>query len=130
MLLTAKQIQELEQLIARRGATLADEMREDLQRAREESYGALAGPAPDIGDASVADLLADLDQAEVARDVREIREIEAARSRLADGSYGICAECGTDIGFERLRAYPTALRCFDCQRVHERIHARPGESRL
>jgi RNA polymerase-binding protein DksA len=127
MLLTAKQILELEQLIARRGATLANEMREDLQRAREESYGALAGPAPDLGDASVADLLADLDQAEVARDVREIREIDAARARLADGSYGICADCGAEIEFERLRAHPIALRCFDCQRVHEKTHVRSGE---
>jgi RNA polymerase-binding transcription factor DksA len=38
-------------------------------------------------------------------------------------SYGRCADCGLEIPFERLKAEPAALRCIDCQRVHEHTHA-------
>jgi RNA polymerase-binding transcription factor DksA len=29
-------------------------------------------------------------------------------------------ECGQDIGYARLRAYPTALRCILCQTRHQK----------
>ena len=40
--------------------------------------------------------------------------IEAARARLADGSYGRCGRCGQPIGAERLAARPTATQCVRC----------------
>ena len=46
-------------------------------------------------------LIADLDQAELGRDVDELRGPEAARERIAKGDYGVCVDCGRDIGFER-----------------------------
>ncbi len=49
-------------------------------------------------------------------DRREIEEIDRALRRMADGSYGNCAECGEPIEIERLRAVPTALRCIECVR--------------
>jgi RNA polymerase-binding transcription factor DksA len=66
----------------------------------------------------------DLEQAELSRDQDELRDIEAARRRLADGSYGICTDCGVDIGFERLHAEPEAARCIECQRRHEKTYRR------
>ena len=63
-------------------------------------------------------------QADLTRDVDELRDIEAARRRLDDGSYGICTDCGVDIGFERLHAEPEAARCIDCQRRHEKTYRR------
>jgi len=36
---------------------------------------------------------------------------------------------GTD-SVARLFAYPMALRCFDCQRVHEKTFAHPPELKL
>ena len=48
--------------------------------------------------------------------------IEAARARMADGSYGVCMQCGGDIPFERLQAQPTALRCIACQSEYEKTH--------
>jgi DnaK suppressor protein len=44
----------------------------------------------------------------------EIRQIKTALSRIANDTYGICAECGGPIGTERLKALPTALRCIKC----------------
>ena len=45
---------------------------------------------------------------------QEIRAIDAALGRIADGSYGICVNCGDPIGEERLDAVPQAPRCRDC----------------
>ena len=44
----------------------------------------------------------------------EIRMIQAALKRLADGEYGVCVNCGDDIPDERLDAVPHAPRCANC----------------
>jgi DnaK suppressor protein len=120
MALTDKQAQELRGMIeARRGALVA-ELREDAARTREQPYSEHAGPAPDSGDESVATLIADLEQADMTRDLDEFRALEAARDRLAQGAYGVCIDCGNDIGFERLKASPSAVRCIHCQERHEK----------
>ena len=45
---------------------------------------------------------------------QEIRAIDAALGRIADGSYGTCVNCGDPIGEERLDAVPQAPRCRSC----------------
>jgi RNA polymerase-binding transcription factor DksA len=45
---------------------------------------------------------------------QEIRMIEAALQRIADGEYGYCAKCGTAISAERLDALPFTPFCRDC----------------
>ena len=130
MQLTADQSQEFRSLLRKRREQLVTELLEDVARSREESYADVAGSVTDTGDEALADLVADLENAEVGRDMREIREIDAALARLDDGSYGECLDCGGDIGVERLRAYPTALRCIKCQEVYEKTHVHPGEPRL
>jgi RNA polymerase-binding protein DksA len=124
------QIEALKRALAGRHAELLEETREDVGRARDETYAELAGPVTDAGDRASADVLADLGNAEVSRDVREVEALEAALARINDGTYGSCATCGSEIGFDRLRAYPTATRCTPCQIRHERTHAHPGEPRL
>ncbi|HEU0259007.1 MAG TPA: TraR/DksA C4-type zinc finger protein [Burkholderiales bacterium] len=130
MALTEKQIQELQGAIEQRRTSLVAELRDDVERVRRDRFEDLAGAAPDPGDESVATLIADLGHADMERDLSELRALEAARARLADGSYGVCAECGGDIGVERLRANPAAVRCVHCQRVHEKTFAGPSTSSL
>ncbi len=130
MAFTPEQLVELQRTIAARHAALLSEVHSDVARARDESYGEVAGPVTDAADQAVAYLLSDVDQAEVTRDLLEVRELEAARTRLADGSFGYCTDCGTEIAFERLRVNPGAMRCVDCQRVHEKTYAHPAEPRL
>src|SRR5262245_17351332 len=47
-------------------------------------------------------------------DIREIRHIQAALKRIADGTYGTCARCGETIDPRRLKALPTASTCISC----------------
>src|SRR4051794_16363827 len=109
MALTEEQSQELRSAIEQRRRELMVELNKDVNRAREQQYGELAGPAPDTGDESVADLISNLDHAEVERDLGELRQLDAARGRIAEGSYGECVQCGSDIDYRRLRATPSAL---------------------
>ncbi|MCM3655931.1 TraR/DksA family transcriptional regulator [Agromyces mediolanus] len=47
----------------------------------------------------------------------ELAEVDRALARLADGSYGVCANCGKPISVARLEARPTATLCIDCARL-------------
>lgn len=61
----------------------------------------------------------DLEFALDAHDTAELREVEAALSRIAAGTYGQCIDCGEPIAPARLHAAPQTLRCIDCQRLAE-----------
>ena len=130
MALNRNQLEEFERLIGQRRQQLVTELLDDVARARDESYADVAGGVTDLGDQALADLIADLDNAEITRDMRTVRELDAALARIADGSYGSGADCEGEIGLERLRAYPTAMRCIKCQEVYEKTHAHAGEPRL
>ena len=62
--------------------------------------------------------------AEIEVDRQRLSEIEQAQQRMAEGRYGICADCGEDIPRERLLAQPMAIRCAACQAAAERSHRR------
>lgn len=99
---------------------LREEIRSGLIRSRVESPEAVAGLPHDVGDEAFADLSADLVISEVGRDAAELRDVEAALGRIAEGAYGICADCERPIGLARLGAYPTAKRCLACQSALDR----------
>jgi RNA polymerase-binding transcription factor DksA len=120
----------LGRLINERHGKLMAEVREEVGRSRDETFGAVAGPVTDAGDEAVADLLSDLDAAEISRDLQEVRELEAAQARLADGTYGACVDCGREIELDRLLVLPAAARCLACQQLHERTYAHPAEPKL
>jgi RNA polymerase-binding transcription factor DksA len=131
MALSTAQLTELTGLLDRRYTFLLEEVREELRKSGEQRYVELLdGSPPDSGDESVANLLSDLDLANIERDIGELRDIEAGRARMHEGRYGICIDCGDDIEVARLRAYPTAKRCLACQRGHERFRAQAAPSSL
>jgi RNA polymerase-binding transcription factor len=51
---------------------------------------------------------------------RDLIAVDEALGRIADGTYGICADCGNEIALERLEARPQAVRCISCQRTLDR----------
>jgi DnaK suppressor protein len=55
------------------------------------------------------------------RDRQLIGEINEALARVKDGDYGICQECGEEIGLARLRAQPTATLCVHCKSMLEEM---------
>lgn len=123
--LSRQQLQEFRQRLNDRFYTLRAEIRDTLLRTDNQHYADVAGQVTDMEDAALADLVVDLDLADIDRDVEEIRDIDAALMRIAAGRYGVCIDCDEAIAVERLHAYPTAKRCYDCQQRYERTHM-PG----
>lgn len=83
-----------------------------------------AGPeVTDLKDGAADEAEAEVDDAELALHLAELRQIERARERLAAGDYGQCSDCGEAIAPARLLAQPTATRCTACQSAAEQ-HAR------
>ena len=62
-----------------------------------------------------ADAERDLAFALEERESPELVAIDEALQRVADGSYGLCMDCGESIAAARLHANPVAMRCLGCQ---------------
>jgi DnaK suppressor protein len=52
------------------------------------------------------------------------RALQEAMARIANGTYGLCAQCGDPIGERRLDALPEALHCLPCQEQRDRDASR------
>ena len=55
-----------------------------------------------------------------AQEIKRLRLIDAALSRIENNRYGLCAKCNKKIPSERLEAIPYALMCIDCKTSDER----------
>ncbi len=118
--LTDKQLQKLKKQMVERQRLLVGEVNDQRSQAADDDA---IGGVGDAGDESVARMATDLHLQEAGRDLEELRDIEAALQRIADGSYGDCEQCGTEIGYPRLEVQPTATRCIQCQAQFEKTHA-------
>lgn len=125
--LTTPQIDELTTLLKQHYQAVLREIRDELEQSGSTHPIDLLNHEPgDSGDESQAHELAEINVATLEYQVREIRDIEAAFTRMRDGSYGVCIDCDEPITPERLRAYPTAKRCIACQQRHEQRRAQEG----
>ena len=120
----------LKSLLRGRLRDLLAEVRQDLLTSDDDRAALLADRVRDVGDESLADLIIDLDLADIDRDLEELREVEAALARMSIGSYGTCTDCGEQIQFERLQASPDAKRCQSCQQSYERSYVQKGRPSL
>jgi RNA polymerase-binding protein DksA len=129
--LTHTQVSKLESKLEKMHESLLEQVRDALEKSENQQYVELIDRAPaDSGDQAIGDALADLNLAIIDRHVQEIRDIETATMRIKGGGFGICTDCGGDIDFERLRVYPTAKRCYVCQRQHEKTFAHEANPKL
>ncbi len=54
-------------------------------------------------------------------ETHELAAVERALARMKSGGYGVCADCSSEIPFDRLKAEPWALRCVPCETRHEGV---------
>src|SRR5512132_1364563 len=71
------------------------------------------------------------------RDRAKDEAIDEASSRVEDGSYGLCEDCGAEVAEGRLQALPFTRLCVTCQsdrerepRMNKRYEADPTFRRL
>ncbi|MFF9810479.1 TraR/DksA family transcriptional regulator [Streptomyces coeruleorubidus] len=102
-------------------------LRENLHEQRlfrQEQLRQLAGPATSRADdrlqrQTAAQMEVRIKLAASARMV--LADVEAALSRMNEGSYGICHLCRRPVARQRLMIVPQARYCARCQQVKEAI---------
>ena len=122
-MLSKEHREQLRGALATRHRELREKIRQDLLETEEQHFIDLAGQVRDLEEASVADLLVDIDLSLIDKHISEIRDIDNALLRLQTGNYGVCIDCGESVAPARLFAFPTAKRCRSCQEDYERSHA-------
>lgn len=85
----------------------------DLQRGWQDE------PTGDLIDTVARAFACDAEHRIAENRRHRIQQIEHALQRLADGTYGRCEQCGTDIPAARLRAFPAATLCVTCKSEQE-----------
>lgn len=128
--LSQQQIDHLSGIMGKRWDREFSEIRSliaDMDGERQRT--ALGEREADSSDEALLDTLSAVDEALVRQNLQDVRDIAAARQRIMAGTYGVCTDCSDAIGYDRQLAYPTAKRCVNCQREHERKQAaREGRS--
>jgi DnaK suppressor protein len=60
------------------------------------------------------------------RERRLIAKIDQALAKIETNEFGLCENCGEEIGIKRLEARPVAELCIDCKSEQERLERRMG----
>lgn len=95
---------------------------DDVKEAHPE--GARDLPVSEIetspADKATVRLLNDLALEAAGHHAAQMQVLRHALAKFEDGSYGLCEECGNDIGYSRLQARPEARLCIACQTRFEK----------
>jgi RNA polymerase-binding protein DksA len=118
--LSSAQRSQLEAQLRARQRELRADVAAKLKTQDDPRLVGLRNRMEDTDDWAVADAMAAQDITLVSRDLAELANVEQSLARVADGTYGECADCGSPIPFARLAAYPAARRCVACQEAAER----------
>lgn len=87
---------------------------------RQTTDGALSVEnCPDDTDLAAQLAQLGLNMTMVRRRAARMSELENALRRLNETDYGLCEECGEEIGVARLKANPSARLCVGCQSAIE-----------
>ena len=129
--LNKSQLEQLTRKLKEDYQVLVSEVRDELENSGNQHRIDLLNSEPgDAGDESLANALADFNLAILDRHIDGMRDIEAALQRIKNGEYGVCIDCGEDVTYPRLMAYPTAKRCIVCQEQREKQYAQEGHPKM
>jgi len=107
------------------GGRLRAELKRILQRLQRDEdvphFDFVTGDFLDVAQGVEQQELAHLS---VSRLTERARRLCNALTRLEDGEYGVCSECGAPIPPKRLLALPDTTTCVACQEQLERVGPR------
>jgi DnaK suppressor protein len=111
--------QVLHQMLMRKRQDIIKEIEGSLGQSLIEDKQRRLESARDVGDQALMDLDRELGISLMEMRNRRRQAIDEALTRLTEGTYGICAECGIEISERRLEAVPFAKLCVECQSKEE-----------
>ena len=74
----------------------------------------------DLADIASDDIDRKMIEAIGSQELKRLRLIDSALTRIKQGKYGLCMKCGKKIPHERLEALPYALMCIECKTAEEK----------
>ncbi len=134
---TRTRYNELKNMLESRRREIHAEVQGKMRDVRSEgTWGGKLNEVLDAVESSEADIQEEIEFALIQMKSETLNKINDALSRLEQGNYGNCFECGDEIAEKRLRALPFAVRCKDCEErrenaeQRERQNARRGSAAL
>lgn len=121
-------LRDLQRRLDKREAQLQAEVRSSRAAAADRPGAVPHSQVQDDGEVAEERIRGAVRHADEERDIEELRQIEAARERMAQDRYGRCVDCDAEIPLARLQAQPAAERCVRCQETYEHTH--PAKPRL
>jgi len=112
--------EQLRRLLENKQTALLADLRRAMEEQRTEQARMSFELAQDDGDKSVEEHERHVQTAVQSLKSGQLDDIEQALAKLADGSYGVCEECGEDIPLQRLEIQPAASYCVACQEEIDR----------
>jgi DnaK suppressor protein len=120
----------LHRMLAEKRAEIMNEIGESLGQSLTEDQQRRLEATMDVGDQALMDLDRELGISLMEMRNRKRQLIDEALTRLEEGQYGVCAECGVEISEKRLAVVPFAKLCVTCQSQQELIEKiEKGEER-
>ena len=100
---------------------LKNEIVENLITSNNDFKEIMEGIEPkDAVDVASDDIDRKMIEAIGIQELKRLKLIESALTRIKQGKYGLCIKCIKRIPAERLQAIPYALMCIDCKAADER----------
>jgi len=100
---------------------LKTEIVNNLIASNEDFKEIMEGEEPkDLADIASDDIDRKMIEAIGSQELKRLKSIEAAITRIKQGKYGHCIKCGKRIPQDRLIAIPYALMCIECKSEEER----------
>jgi len=110
--------------VARIEKSLADLKREIISKllVSNEDFKEIvdAMDPKDLADVASDDIDRKMIEVIGSQELKRLRMIDSALTRIQQGKYGLCIKCGKKIPHERLEAIPYALMCIECKTAEER----------
>ena len=111
---------ELKHMLEERRREIQAEVQGKIRDARAEgAWGNTKNEVFDAVESSESDIQDEIEFALIQMKSETLNKIDDALTRLEQGDYGNCFECGEEIAEKRLRALPFAVRCKDCEEARE-----------
>jgi len=115
MALSQKSLTQFEkQLLA-----LREELEVGLNQTMQSLQMEQTGSFPDPTDQASVETDRSFDLRIHDRERKLIKKIDQALTRMKKGEFGICENCGANIGDNRLQARPVTTLCIDCKKSQE-----------
>ncbi len=115
---------ELRRILEDRRREMVSEVQGKIRDVRTEGAETQATGVVDAAETSDADIQDDIEFALIQMKAETLSKIDEALTRLEEGTFGYCFECGEEISERRLRALPFAVRCKDCEEAREQAELR------